>query len=82
MSTEGYTGGIDWEATLLGEWEQGSGVRHSVFWEELFEPVGTLLLTAEKQYSYCWILLKRIKSFLYRKTQKTENSIAVIQCSS
>lgn len=78
MSTEGYTGGIDWEATLLGDCEQGSGVRHSVVWEELFEPVGTLLLTAEKQYSHCWMLLERMKSFVYRKTQKTENFIAGI----
>lgn len=30
MSTEGYTGGTDWEATLLGGCEQGSDVRHSV----------------------------------------------------
>ena len=78
MSTEGYTGGTDWEATLLGDCEQGSGVRHSAVWEELFEPVGTLLLTAEKQYSYCWILLERVMTFVYRKTQKTESSIAVI----
>lgn len=76
MSTEGYTGGIAWEATLLGDSEQGSGVRHSVVWEELFEPVGTLLLTAEKQYSYYWILLKT--SHLCTKIQKTLNSIAVI----
>lgn len=69
MSTEGYTGGIDWEATLLGDCEQGSDVRHSVVWEELFEPVGTLLLTAEKEYSYCWILPKE-QSLI---TENTEN---------
>lgn len=48
MSTEGYTGGTDGETILAGVWEQDSGVGHSVVWEGLFEPAGTLVLTAEK----------------------------------
>lgn len=48
MSTEGYTGGMDGETILLGVWEQDSGVGHSMVWGGLFEPAGTLVLTAEK----------------------------------
>lgn len=48
MSTEGYMGSTDCEATLLDACEQGSGVGDSVVCKELVEPLGTLLFTAEK----------------------------------
>lgn len=48
MSTEGYIGSTDCEGTLLDACEQGSGVGDSVVCEELVEPLGTLLFTAEK----------------------------------
>lgn len=53
MSTEGYTGGMGGETILLGVWEQDSGVGQSVVWEGVFEPAGTLVLTAEKKCLYC-----------------------------
>lgn len=47
MSTEGYIGSTDCDATLLDVCEQGSGVGDSVVCKELVEPLGTLLFTAE-----------------------------------
>lgn len=47
MSTEGYIGSTDCDATLLEVCEQGSGVGDSVVCKELVEPLGTLLFTAE-----------------------------------
>lgn len=50
MSTDGYMGSTDYEGTLLAACGQGSGVGDSVVCEELVEPLGTLLFTAENKH--------------------------------
>lgn len=57
MSTDGYMGSTDCGGTLLAACGQGSGVGDSVVCEELVEPLGTLLFTAENEHQVIHPLL-------------------------